>query len=123
MRKIMVGVLLGLLLAFMLNRGVQAQATSGPLQIQAVSVAHTSCTITASVTTYCFASDGLWQSLSGAAFVQLGVASAPGVTSVTVCNAAGASCGSAQIGAVSLNIPKTATASVPTVTAPTVTLQ
>ena len=95
---------------------VQAQSTN-PLNIT-VTGPHTSCMAAASgVTTYCFATDGLYESLNGAAYVQLGVAAA-GVNSITVCNAAGASCGTAQTGAVSLNIP---TKAVTTATAPSAT--
>ena len=38
--------------------------------------------VTPATTQYCFASDGLWMSLNGAAYVQLGVATPAGVTSV-----------------------------------------
>jgi len=40
----------------------------------------------------------------------------PAVNSLTVCNAAGTTCGSAQTGAISLSIPKTVTVAAPTAT-------
>jgi hypothetical protein len=104
---------------------VQAQSTT-PFTVIAGSLTHTSCpAVAASTTQFCFANDGLWQSINGAAYVQLTPGTAGGVTSVTVCNAAGASCGSAQTGAVSLNIPTKVTVTAPTTTvtntAPTAT--
>ena len=58
-----------------------------------------------------------WFVWNGSAWVQIG--SASGVTSITVCNAAGGSCGVAQTGPVSLSIPSKVTVTVgnPTVTA------
>ena len=95
----------------------RAQSTT-PFTIVTQSLTHTSCpAVIASTTQICFASDGIWQSLNGAVYTQVGGA-VSAVTSVTVCNVAGASCGSPQTGAVSLNIPKTVTV---TVGAPTVT--
>jgi hypothetical protein len=97
--------------------------TSNPWQAT-VSGAHTLCAPVSPLGqgTYCFASDGLWVSQNGAAYVQLGAAATAGVSSIAVCNAAGLVCGTPQTGAVSLSIPKTATV---TVSAPqaTVTLQ
>jgi hypothetical protein len=83
----------------------RAQTISPPIMIQSA-IPHTACAVTASITTYCFASDGLYVSLAGAAFVPINAPA--GVTSVTVCNAAGAVCAPAATGAVTLNIPKTA---------------
>lgn len=60
------------------------------------SVSHTNCPVTAGLTTYCYAGDGLWVSLNGAALVQLG---AGGVTSIAVNG------GSPQTGAVAIKIP------------------
>lgn len=95
---------------------VHAQSAT-VLQITGVYSTHASCVLPAlGSTSLCLASDGLWQSLSGAAFVQIGAVTPTGVLSVTVCNTAGAGCGLPQTGAVSLNIPKIATATVPTVT-------
>jgi hypothetical protein len=98
----LVSMLFGALTYKEVSKVAFAQSTA-PLSITVVGV-HTSCTVAASTTTFCFASDGLWQSLSGAAYVQLGAAIS-GVSSITVCNAAGANCGTAATGAISLNIP------------------
>src|SRR5579863_126235 len=57
----------------------RAQSTS-PWQVSVSAATHTSCTVTAGLTQFCFASDGLWQSLSGAAYTQIG-GGAAGVTS------------------------------------------
>ena len=65
----------------------KAQTISPPIMIQS-SIPHTACAVTATVTTYCFASDGLYVSLAGAAFAPI---NAPAAT-----------------GPVTLNIPKTA---------------
>lgn len=96
---------------------VHAQVPNNPWQVGVSSATHTSCTVVPSNTEVCFAADGIWVSLSGAAYVpvQTGTAVA-GVTSITVCNVAGASCGASQTGAITLNIPKTAVASAPSVT-------
>jgi hypothetical protein len=59
----------------------------------------------------------VWQNATQGWFL-LAPAVAAGVSSVTVCNAAGTSCSTAQTGAVSINVPKSATA-----TAPSVSLQ
>ena len=83
----------------------RAQTISPPIMIQST-IPHTACVATPNVTTYCFGSDGLYVSLTGAAFVQLNAPA--GVTSVTVCNAAGAVCAPPATGPVTLNIPKTA---------------
>jgi len=80
---------------------VHAQTTA-VLQFTGSWATHTSCTITAGQTSVCLASDGLWQSLSGGAFTQIGGGTA-GVASLTVNG------GTAQTGAVSITIPKTAT--------------
>lgn len=42
---------------------------------------HTDCAVTAGVTNYCFAFDGVWESLNGAVYVQLVPASSAGVAS------------------------------------------
>jgi hypothetical protein len=99
--------------------GLRAQ-TAIPFQMAVGTATHASCTVTAATTQYCFASDGLWVSLAGAAYTQIGVVAVTGVTSVTVCNAAGATCGTPQTGVVSLNIPKSVSV---TATLPTATLQ
>lgn len=60
------------------------------------------CAIVPAQTTYCFAGDGgIYVSVNGASFVT----PKTGVVSLTVCNAAGASCSQPQSGAVSVNIP------------------
>jgi len=66
-------------LAFIM--GGRAQATA-PWQVT-VSGAHTLCTTLSPLgeATYCFANDGLWVSLNGAAFTQIGVVAVTGVTS------------------------------------------
>ena len=95
-----------------------AQATGAAVQFQAPGGAHTLCTVVPSTTAFCFATDGFWQSINGAAFAQVG-ASGPVVTSVSVCNAAGASCGTPLTGPVVLSIPTKVTV---TSTAPTASL-
>jgi hypothetical protein len=80
MKKLALAILIGLVLGILLNKSVHAQ-TAVPWQV-AVSGAHTLCTVTAGVTQFCFASDGLWWSNAGAAYAQLGVAGTPGVISV-----------------------------------------
>lgn len=99
----------------------KAQTVSpNPITIQST-IAHTSCpAVIAGVTQYCFASDGLWVSVNGGVFSQLGVQPLPGVSSVTVCNLSGVTCGAPQTGVVSINIPSKVTV---TSTAPTATLQ
>ena len=78
--------LLLLLAVFGVYKLVRAQSfvTSGPFQIQTPN-AHTSCTVIPNSTEYCFSGDGLWESLNGAAYVQLtpgGVTSVNGQTGV-----------------------------------------
>ena len=81
---------------------------------------------TPTVPSFCAVTTGvyIWQNATTGWFlISPGVAA--GVTQVTVCNAAGASCGTPLTGAVSLNIPKAVTVTVgnPTVAvaAPTAT--
>lgn len=50
---------------------VKAQTSAPPWQVT-VSGSHSLCTPVSGQTTFCFASDGLWQSLAGGAFTQLG---------------------------------------------------
>ena len=56
--------------------------TTAPWQVS-VSGAHTLCTTLSPLgqATYCFASDGLWVSLNGAAYTQVGVVAVTGVSS------------------------------------------
>ena len=53
-------------------RTTAAQSGSNPFQMT-VSGPHTACTVTAGQTNFCFATDGFWQSINGAAYTQLGV--------------------------------------------------
>ncbi len=86
---------------------VEAQST--PLTIVA-QLAHTSCPVaTVGKTQYCFATDGLWQSLNGAAYTQLGVGTG-GVASLN------GKTGALTITAVSSVPVITAGSSAPTVT-------
>lgn len=84
MRKLLVVAFVAFAAAFVgnwLSSEVQAQTVVPPITIIAPALTHTSCNVTPAATSYCFASDGLWQSLNGAAYTQLGVA-VGGVTSV-----------------------------------------
>jgi len=64
---------------------VHAQAANaGIVQVTATGL-HTQCTVVVGETHFCFASDGLWQSLNGAAYTQVvagGVVSVNGKTGV-----------------------------------------
>jgi hypothetical protein len=71
MKKLAAVVLIALLAGIWLGRTVHAQSTA-PWQVAVSSATHTSCTVTASTTQFCFASDGLWVSLNGAAYTQIG---------------------------------------------------
>lgn len=62
------------------NTVAHAQAAA-VLQLTGSWSTHTACAPTAGQTTLCIASDGLWISLSGGTFTQLGAASSAGVTS------------------------------------------
>ncbi len=94
-------------LAWPLHNPVEAQST--PLTIVA-QLAHTSCPVaTVGKTQYCFAIDGLWQSLNGAAYTQLG-AGTGGVASLN------GKTGALTITAVSTAPVITAGSSAPTVT-------
>jgi len=61
---------------------------------------------TPSTPSLCIVSTGVyvWTNAT-AGWVQIGITTVAGVTSIAVCNAAGASCGTPQTGAVSLSIP------------------
>ena len=98
-------------LAFVLGWAIKAGQNPdlSPYQMSVPSnISHTLCTVTAATTKYCFAGDGLWLSLNGAAYVQVGAATA-GVSSISVNG------GSAQTGAVLLIIPTKATTTATTV--------
>lgn len=59
--------------------------TTAPWQVGVGPATHTSCTVLAGTTQYCFASDGLWVSLNGAAYVQMQTSLvANGVTSISI---------------------------------------
>ena len=65
--------------------GVLGRAqTSIPWQATVTGL-HATCTVSPvtvpASTTYCFASDGLWQSVNGAAYTQVGITAVTGVTS------------------------------------------
>jgi len=88
MKRFGVGLLLATYVAFILasafllnEKTLKAQTVVPPITIQST-IPHTACPVAATgVTSYCFASDGLWESISGAAYTQLGAAVAGGVTS------------------------------------------
>lgn len=72
------------------NHVVHAQAATPVFQITGSWSAHTACTTTPSQTTLCIASDGVWQSVGGAAYTQLGsggVVSVNGKTGVVTISA------------------------------------
>jgi hypothetical protein len=54
-----------------LHTHAQVTATAVPYQVGVGSATHTSCTIVANATEFCFASDGLWESLSGGPYAQV----------------------------------------------------
>jgi hypothetical protein len=60
--------------------GLRAQ-TAIPFQMAVGAATHASCTVTAATTQYCFAADGLWVSLNGAVYTQIGVVAVTGVSS------------------------------------------
>lgn len=74
-------VLVTILVLTAIDRKVHAQGAS-VLQISGTYSAHTACTTTPSQTTICLASDGLWLSLNGSAFAQVGGVVPVGVTSI-----------------------------------------
>lgn len=80
------------------DRSVKAQTASTVLQISGAWATHASCATVPGQTSLCLASDGLWQSLNGAAYAQVGVG---GVLSVN-----------GKTGAVVLNASTTATTTV-----------
>lgn len=79
-KGIVVGLLIGL--AFVMGMCAQVPALTPGQWSVASSVLHTNCTATASLTTYCYAGDGLWVSTNGGAFVQIGAAPSGMVLSV-----------------------------------------
>lgn len=119
MRSLRVGIIVLSIIAITLWAASPQKAqtvTPNPITIQST-LSHTNCAaVVAGVTQYCFASDGLWVSLSGGVFTQLGIQAPSGVASFTVCNSAGASCGVPQTGAVTINLPTKVTVAAPTAT-------
>jgi hypothetical protein len=94
---------LGAILGGILSMVSRAQ-TPATLQLTGTQ-SHTACTLsTTGSATFCFATDGLWQSLNGGAYTQIGASA--GVTSIAVNG------GAAQTGAVALTIPTKATTTV-----------
>jgi hypothetical protein len=75
-RNWLLGVMVLLVLGLLTDRIARAQ-TPGPFQFAVGAATHTSCTVTPSVTIYCFPSDGLWVSLNGAPFVLAQTGSSP----------------------------------------------
>lgn len=96
--------ILGFLIGFSMwtVHSVRAQTVVAPITVESTQP-HTACTLPpAGTSAYCFASDGLYESISGAAYVLVNPAVTAGVTSVSVNG------GVAQTGAVALTIPTTA---------------
>jgi len=83
LRKIEVGILVVImgLGIYSLSRPANAQTVPTTLQLTG-SAPHTTCAIVPSTTNYCFANDGLWQSINGAPYVQLTPSTPSGVISV-----------------------------------------
>lgn len=109
--KILGSVLLVLSIAVFLR----AQTPSTPLAgLETVVGAHSTCPLSTAVPTlYCLATDGVYVSIGGAAFVSVTPAtSGTVVSSVTVCNAAGTTCQNAQSGPVTLKIPSSASTTI-----------
>ena len=96
------------LLLFALGWYVRAQTLAPPWQVGVpLAATHTACTVPAATTQMCLASDGLWLSVNGAAYVQVQTgAVVAGVTSIAVNG------GTAQTGAVALTIPTKATTTI-----------
>lgn len=81
-----------------------------PWQVTVGPATHTACTVAPALTQMCLASDGLWLSVNGAAYVQVQTGTAvAGVTSISVNGSAPLS------GAISLTIPSKATTTSTTV--------
>jgi hypothetical protein len=80
MKRHWIGVVLALA-AFSAPWILNLRAQTGAVSIQYPSGDHTLCTVVTATTAYCFPNDGMYQSIKGAAFVQVGVAGVAGVTS------------------------------------------
>jgi len=105
--------LLAIAVIFLIGWYVGAQTLAPPWQVGVPNAAtHTACTVAVGLTQMCLASDGLWLSVNGAAYVQVQTGtSVVGVTSISVNGSAPLS------GAISLTIPSKA------VTTSTTTIQ
>ncbi len=65
--------------------------------------------VAAGVTAWCKVASGEFQSINGAAWAAIATGTVTaGVTGIIVCGASGVTCGSAQTGTVTLDIPKAA---------------
>lgn len=98
MRKLFLGALLFALGAWI---GHAQTALNSPWQVGVPNAStHTACTVTTGLTQMCLASDGMWISVNGTAYVQVQTGTpVAGVTSITVNG------GVAQTGPVALTIP------------------
>lgn len=67
--------------AWQLGR-TQTLTANMPFQVQVPGL-HTSCTVVASSTQFCFAGDGLWVSVTGGAYTQIGPAPVTSVNGKT----------------------------------------
>lgn len=70
-KKLIIAVLL-VLTGLTTYKIAKAQVPNNPWQVGVSSATHTSCTLVAGSTQFCFASDGAWVSVNGAAYVQVG---------------------------------------------------
>jgi len=95
--------LLAVAIIFCLGWYVRAQTLAPPWQVGVPTAAtHTACTVTVSTTQMCLASDGLWLSINGGAYVQVQAGTVAGVTSISINGGAPVS------GAVSFTVPSKA---------------
>ena len=82
MKKTILAILLLAIFAFNLARLVKVEAQGAAPFSFSVSAPHLNCpAVVVGVSQYCFATDGIWQSLNGAAWTQVGVPTLTGVTS------------------------------------------
>ena len=102
-----------ILLAFVLNiLPVKPQTTLPPYEFSvAPGTTLANCIPVPNQTTWCWTGDGnVYKSVNGAAFVSAISIAAAGIQSITVCNAAGTNCGSANTGpGIQLNLATKAT--------------
>jgi hypothetical protein len=121
------------LAAILLGGFIRSMAQTMPVTLIAAPAGSTLTNCgTPTVPSVCVVATGvyIWQNATQGWFLAAASVPATGIQSITVCNAAGASCGTASTGpAVTLNIPKTVIVTAPvitsnvTATAPTATLQ